>query len=147
MNIKELLEEDLGTTLSTFNEPFNYVGRSELELDGGQKMIWLYNDEDGILSVMPDDEELVLFDKVDEALEAEGETILYLNKEYEFSYEDAGKVSVIEGDSVTEVDDRYMFSDYEAADGRIIRLVSNENTGEKGTYFGRVVAEEDLAKI
>lgn len=147
MTISDLLEKELGTNVSVFNEPFHYVGRSELELDGGQKMLWLYDDDGGMLSITPEDEELVLFEKLDEELEPDGEMILYQNEEFEFSYEDAGNVTSMEGDSVTEEEDRYMFSDYESADGRVIRVVSNENTGEAGGYLGRVVAEEDLAEI
>ena len=147
MTIEQLLKLELGRSVSVFNEPFVYLGRAELDLEGGQKMIWFYNDGDGMLSVTPGDDELVIFEKIDEELEPDGEMILYQNKEYEFSYEDAGNVSALEGESITEDDDRYIFSDYESTDGKVLRVVSNENTGENGAYLGLVVSEDDLAEI
>jgi len=73
--------------------------------------------------------------------------VLYQNKEYEFSYEDAGAVTGVDGDAETEEGDRYLFSDYESQDGRLIRLLSNENTGEVSAYVGQVVSEDDLSEI
>ncbi len=147
MKIKDLLSLEVGESVSVFNEPFEYVGHAQIELDGGQKMRWMYSEDDRMLSVTPSDDELMLFEQVEDDLEPEDEMILYLGKEYEFSYEDAGSVVGIEGDSVTEEEDRFMFADYEAAGGLIVRLISNENTGESSVYFGRMVSEDDLAAL
>ncbi|NQV89304.1 MAG: DUF4178 domain-containing protein [Parcubacteria group bacterium] len=147
MKIKDLLSLEVGESVSVFNEPFEYVGHAQIELDGGQKMRWMYGEDDRMLSVTPSDDELMLFEQIEDDLEPEDEMILYLGKEYEFSYEDAGSVVGIEGDSVTEEEDRFMFADYEAAGGLIVRLISNENTGESSVYFGRMVSEDDLAAL
>lgn len=147
MNIKDLLSLELGASVSIFNEPFAYVGHALIELDGGQKMRWIYDDNDRMLSIMPDDDELMLFEIVDDELEPDNEVILYQGKEYEFSYEDAGKVVEVEAETATEEEDRFMFADYETSGGGIVRLISNANTGESHVYWGRMVSEDDLASL
>ena len=146
MTIAELLSLDLGETVSIFNHPFTYVGRSELTLDDDSKIIWLYSDDDEMLSVSPDDEELVLFEYSEDELERD-ETIFFRGKEYEFNYENAGRISSIDGETDTEVEDRYVFNEYQSLEGERLRLISNENTGEATTYLGRTVSEEDLSEI
>ena len=147
MNIKHLLKLDLGTAISIFNEPFTYVGQAKIELDGGHTMRWLYDDDGRMISVAPQDEELILFREIENEEEPEEEVLLYQGKEYEFSYEDAGNVLETEGDSVTEEEDRFMFSDYQAAGGEIIRLIENENTGESMAYLGKFVSDEDITEM
>lgn len=147
MNIKGLFTLDIGDSASIFNEPFTYVGHAEIELDAGQNMRWLYDDEGRMLSVAPEDEELILFRELDEDLEPEEGMLLYQGTEYEFEYEDAGTVLESEGDSVTEVDDRYLFSDYQAQGGEIIRLVKNANTGESSAFVGRYVSDDDVSEL
>jgi hypothetical protein len=147
MTIDDFLEKDLGVAVSVFNEPFTQIGRATITLKGGTKMIWLYDEDDRMISLVVEEDELVLFEKIHEELETDGESVLYQNKEYEFTYEDAGKVSEVTGDSETEDDDAYLFSDYESANGQLIRMIENENTGESGAYFGRVVSVDDLAEL
>jgi hypothetical protein len=146
MNIKTLLSLEIGASVSIFNEPFTYVGRTDITLDGDKELVWL-NDEEHLFCIVPDDEELILFRMIEEEIEPDDEMVLYQNKEYEFSYEDAGAVTEVTGDTDTEEGDRYMFSDYTAQDGRVIRLLSNENTGEMIAYIGQVVSEDDLSEI
>ncbi len=147
MNIKDLFTLELSHSVSVFNEPFTYVGHAQIELNGGQNMRWMYDEENRMLAVTPDDDELMLFEQIEDDLEPENEMILYLGKEYEFSYEDTGKVVGIEGESATEEDDTFMFADYEASGGLIVRLISNQNTGESSIYLGRMVSEDDLAAL
>jgi len=147
MNIKHLLTLELGDAISIFNEPFTYVGHAKIELDSGHKLRWLYDDEGRMLSIAPQDEELILFHEVEDEIEPEEEMILFQGKEYEFSYEDAGNVLEVEGDSATEEEDRFMFSDYQAAGGEIIRLIENENTGESSAYTGIFVSDEDVSEM
>jgi len=147
MNITSLLSLEIGASVSIFNDPFTYLGRSDITLDGDKKLVWFFDDSERMLSIVPDDEELVLFRLIDEEVEPDDEMVLYQNKEYEFSYEDAGAVTGVDGDAETEEGDRYLFSDYESQDGRLIRLLSNENTGEVSAYVGQVVSEDDLSEI
>ncbi len=146
MNISQLLLTELGESVSVLNQPFQYMGRAEVTLDDGTKIFWLYNDNEGLLSVAPDTEELILFDRVHDEVEP-SDVILYQGKEFEFNYEDAGNVTAIEGDSETEEDDRYLFTDYQSKDGQTLRLISNENTGEAGVYFGKILSEDDISEI
>ncbi len=146
MKISDLLAMELGESVSIANEPFTKMGQAELKLDDGTKMFWLYDDEDHMLSVAPDDEELMLFQQIQEEVEP-SETILFQSKEYEFSYEDGGIVKHIEGDPLVEEEDRNVFSDYQSKDGEIVRLITNENSGEVTGYAGRTVSEEDLSEI
>ena len=53
---EQFLSLELGDAVSVFNVPFTYVGRSEVTLDYHAKIFWLYNDDDEMLSVAPDDE-------------------------------------------------------------------------------------------
>ena len=146
MTINDLLSLELGDAVSVFNVPFTYVGRSEVTLDDHAKIFWLYNDDDEMLSVAPDDEELVLFEKQEDEVEPD-DSVLFHGKEYEFSYEGAGNITNIEGKAETEQDDRYLFTEYQSAEGERLRLISNENTGETVVYLGKIVSEDDLSEI
>ncbi|NQV89775.1 DUF4178 domain-containing protein [Candidatus Uhrbacteria bacterium] len=147
MNVKQLFKLELGAGISIFNEPFTYVGHAQIELDGGHTMRWLYDDEGRMLSISPHEEELILFREVDDEIEPEEEMILFQGKEYEFNYEDAGNVIGVEGESATEEEDRFMFTDYQATGGGIIRLIENENTGESTAYVGVFVSDEDVTQM
>lgn len=147
MNIKRLLKLQLGEAVSVFNDPFTYVGQAKIQLDSGHTLRWLYDDEEQLLSVDPKDDELILFEELEDELEPEDEIIVFQGKEYEFDYEDAGNVLETEGESDAEEDTRFLFSDYQAQGGEIIRLIENENTGETNVYMGRYVSEEDIIEM
>ncbi len=136
-----------GGSVSVLNEPFAFKGKAEFTLDGGETRHWIFNDEAVMLSLNPKDEELVLFEALDEELEPDTDIILYQGKEYEFSYEDAGTVSHVEGEVPLDEEERYMFTDYESDAGELVRLVKNDNTGEVKTYHGRVLSEDDIASL
>lgn len=146
MDIKDLLEITLSKSISVFNEPFRYMGRAEITLDNGAVLYWMYDDGDVMFAVAPDEEELVLFHKIEEEIEP-SDVILYQNKEYEFSYEDAGKITEIIGNPEADEDDRYLFSDYQSQDGETIRIITNENTGEIHKYIGKTISEDDLTTV
>lgn len=146
MTISDLLALEHSESVSISNKPFTYLGRSEVKLDDGSKVYWLYNEDDDLFSVSPDEEELVLFEILEEDVEPD-DTVFFRGKEYEFSYENAGKIVGVEGEADTELDDRYLFSEYESAEGERLRLITNENTGEVEAYLGRTVSEDDLSEI
>jgi len=146
MTTDELLSVEIGSRVSVFNRPFHYAGRTALMLDDGSQMFWLYGENDQLLSVSPDEEELILFEALEDEIESD-DSVFFRGKEYEFSYENAGKISAVEGEADTEPDDRYLFSEYEATDGEVLRLVTNENTGQVAGYIGRTVSEDDLSEI
>ena len=146
MDINSLFKLEIGDTVRVFNEVLTLVGRSTITLEGEEEIVWLFDENNRMLAVSPAEEELVLFEAIDEELEPDGEGVLYQGNEYEFNYEDSGTVTDVEGDSVTEPEDRYLFTDYQAKSGNVLRIVSNENTGEVGSYYGQTVSEEDLSE-
>ena len=111
MKISDLLAMKLGESVSVANMPFTKIGQAEITLDDGTTMFWLYDDEDNMLSVAPKEDEIVLFHQITEEIEP-SEIILFQNKEYEFSYEDAGVVKQVDGDTLLEEEDRNGFSDF-----------------------------------
>ena len=148
MKIEELLHHlEPGAQVTVTNKPFQFTGKGKLTLDGGDLRYWLANDEGGMLAISPDDEEIVSFERVDEELEPEDGIVLHRGKEHEFTYEDSGAVTEVIGEASVEEDDRYGFSDYEDEDGAIVRLVTNENTGDLTAYYGHVVVEEDILPV
>ncbi len=146
MTINELLSAELGGTVSVFNHPFTYVGRSELTLDDESTVFMLYSDDDEMLAISPAEEELILFESLEDEIEPD-DSVFFRGKEYEFNYENAGKITGVDGAAETELDDRYLFSEYQSAEGERLRLVTNENTGEVTAYLGRTVSEDDLTEI
>jgi len=146
MKISDLLAMELGESVSIANEPFTKMGQAEIKLDDGTKMFWLYDDEDKMLSVAPEEDELMFFQQIQEELEP-SETILFQSKEYEFSYEDGGIIKQVEGDALVEEEDHNAFSDYQSKDGETVRIITNENSGEVISYSGRTVSEDDLSEI
>lgn len=147
MNIKRLYKLDLGDVVNVFNKPFVYVGHAQIELDSGHRQRWLYDDEGRMLSVSPQDEELILFREIEDELEPEDERLTYQEKEYQFESEEAGNVLESEGETVAEEDDRFLFSDYQTQAGEIIRLIENETTGESSAYIGTYASDEDVTEV
>lgn len=147
MNIKHLYKLKLGEAVTVFHKPFVYVGHAQIELDSGLRQRWLYDDEGRMLCVSPQDEELILFREIVDELEPEEEMLMYQDKEYQFESEGAGNVLESEGEAVAEEDDRFLFSDYQAKGGGIIRLIENETTGESSAYIGSYATGEDLAEM
>ncbi|HBK35018.1 hypothetical protein A2239_04350 [Candidatus Uhrbacteria bacterium RIFOXYA2_FULL_40_9] len=147
MDIKTLISLEPGDSVSAFNEPLHCTGKVKIILDGGDERYWLIDEEGGMLSLAPEDDEIILFGPVDEILEPQEEVILHGNKEYEFSYEDTGISKEVAGEVMAEADDHFQFSDYESTDGRIVRIVENQNTGEISRYEGQMISEEDISEL
>ena len=144
MTIADLLALKPDTNLTVLNKPLTYVGTCTLALDGDGERSWLYGEDGEVIAVSVDDEEMIFFEAIDEELEPADGMVLYRGNEFEFSYEDAGAVTNVTGKVETEEDDRYGFSDYESDEGRVVRFVTNENTGEIRAYFGVIAGEDDI---
>jgi len=148
MTINELIDHlQSGNDVTISNTPFSFAGKAQVELDGKDIRYWLFGENGELLSVSPEDEEIIFFQAIDEDLEPDDEVILYQTQEFEFSYSDAGVAKDVEGDIDTEEDDRFSFADYEADDGERIRIVTNVNTGLIKAYNGTVVVEEDIIAV
>ncbi|MFH1404773.1 MAG: hypothetical protein ABIH21_01585 [Patescibacteria group bacterium] len=148
MDINELITSvQPGAELNISNTPFSYTGTSRITLDSGDVLHWLYSGDERLLAIAPTDEELIIFTSIDEEMEPDGTTVLYQGKEHEFSYEDTGVVTYVDGELNAEEEDRVSFSDYESAEGGVVRLVTNENTGESQAYVGTVIIEDEISLI
>ena len=148
MKIEEILHHlKPGTELMIANRPFTFGGKAKVELDGGDLRYWLYDKEGSMLAVSPEDEEIVLFESVGEELEPEDEIVTYDGKDYEFSYDDAGRVASVEGEADVEEDARYKIADYESDGGSLVRLLTNEDTEDVYAYEGSVVVEDDVVSV
>lgn len=147
MTIDEILSAKLGSECTVHNEPFSLSGRATLTLDGGETREWLYDADGDLLAVSPGDEEIIRFEEIEEEVEPQGDTVLYGGKEYEFSYEDSGTVSAVDGRAGLEEEDRVTFSEYLSEDGERLRVVTGENRGETAAYLGDTVVEEDILAV
>lgn len=147
MTIKDLWKLHLGDALKIGTDPFTYVGHAQIEIDDGAKLRWFYDDEGNLFSVSLKDEELIFFKEIDDEVEPEGDTVVFKDKEYEFTSEDAGVVMDTNGESVAEVNDTFLVSDYQTPEGEILRIINNEETGENLVYLGRYVSEDDVTEL
>ncbi|MBI5794412.1 DUF4178 domain-containing protein [Candidatus Uhrbacteria bacterium] len=147
MTIKELFKLKLGESVRVANKSFTYVGHAKIELDSDRTIRWLYNDENGMLSISPEDEEIMLLQEVETDLEPDGDTITFKEKEYEFLSEESGAVVDTHGESVAEPDETFLISDYQTTDGEILRIVNNEASGENLVYEGKYVSEDDIVEL
>jgi hypothetical protein len=147
MDTIDLTTLEVGQTISAYNKPFTCAGKVVIVLESGEEMIWLMSNQDTMISLVPNEEEYILFDVLEEEIEATHESQLFNGKEYEFNYEDAGRVSESAGEALADEDDHFQFSDYESDDGERMRVIVNQNTGDKSSFIGGVISEEDLREI
>ncbi|PIX62623.1 hypothetical protein CO057_02645 [Candidatus Uhrbacteria bacterium CG_4_9_14_0_2_um_filter_41_50] len=111
-------------------------------LDSAEDVYWIRNGEGRLLSVDPQSEEVILFEELEEELEAYDETLEFRGTDYEFTYEEGGKVLDEDEEEVDHVD----FKEYEA-DGEIIRIAEFEVSGEIITLRGSRITEDDLQEV
>jgi hypothetical protein len=148
MKIEEIIHHlEPGADITVANSPFTLSGKVDIALEGGDIRYWLFDSEKNMLGISSEDEEIILFSHEEEELEPDAGMILFRNREYEFSYEDSGSVTKVEGELPLEEGDQTSFSDYESDSGEIVRIVTNQNSGEKTMYHGTTVVEEDILSL
>ncbi|HBO99696.1 MAG: hypothetical protein UU48_C0006G0073 [Candidatus Uhrbacteria bacterium GW2011_GWF2_41_16] len=151
MTLKQLLETTQpGQTLLAHNDPFDYQGKAEITLEGGDVIYWLFNEKDSFISVNPETDEMVDFRGVEDEVEREEDdpgTVGYEGDNYELSYEDRGTLTKIEGDIPLEEGHIFVFKDYEKEDGGLVRILENEMTGEEQIYAGSILVEEEVTLV
>jgi len=147
MTFEHLTQLQPGTEITVANNAFSCGGRAVITLEGADRRFWVFNTDGGMLSIAPNDGEIILFQEIDEEVEPEGEMVLFRNKEYEFSYEDVGSISEGEGKFAGEIEDQVTIADYEAEDGEVVRIVTNQNTGDSLAYLGNTVVEDDVQAV
>lgn len=107
-------------------------------LDTGENVFWAYGDAGMWLSVDPGGEEIMQFEDIDEELEPEDDVVVYGGNDFEFSYE--GSATLKDDETAA----MYTFREFESADGRRIRLTTDEGNGDTTVSSGSVVTEEEI---
>lgn len=151
MTTEKLLHElQPGTTLLVRNDPFEYQGRAEITLHGGDVVYWLFSDDGSFVSVNPETDEMVDFWVAEEEVESDEEepdAVGYQGDSYELSYEDKGTVTAIVGEAPVEENETYLFKDFENDDGELVRILKNEASGDEQAYNGGVLVEESVSAV
>jgi hypothetical protein len=120
------------------DKTFHPRGVEPISLETGETVYWVHSREGLWLSLDPAGEEIILFEDIDEELEAEDDIVVYGGQDYEFSYEGTATMSAEEGGKVLS------FKEFEAGSGEIIRIMEEESTGESSYAYGKKLTEEDL---
>ncbi|KKT69837.1 MAG: hypothetical protein UX09_C0033G0005 [Candidatus Uhrbacteria bacterium GW2011_GWE2_45_35] len=147
MTTNQLLALQSNTTLLVKNDPFEYKGRAEITLDGGEIIFWLFSDEAAFVSINPVTDEVVFFRQTESELEGDEEGALFEGEPFELSCKDHGTVSVITDEASLEEEDILDFTDYENKEGEIVRVVENSSTGDSQVYTGIVLVEEETKVV
>jgi len=154
MNLNEIKEfGEPGHELLVQNSPFEITGRLTLTLEGGEYNYWLLSGDSRMMSLNPDADEVIIFNRVaddlngeEEAISGDEEAVVVQGKEYEFTYEDGGTISDLEGETDLDLEDEVNFRDFEAEDGEKVRQATIMPSGDTFNYIGQVALEEDIMK-
>jgi hypothetical protein len=147
MTTEELLSLPSNTTLLVKNDPFEYKGRAEITLEGGEIEHWLFSDEGAFISVNPETDEKVYYRLAESEFESDEEGAVYEGEPYESTYKDHGTVTAITDGAAFEEEDVLDFQDYENDEGELIRDLENSSTGDKQVYTGMVLVEEEVKVV
>lgn len=147
MTTEQLLSLKSNTILLVKNDPFEYRGKAEITLEGGDIIFWLFSDEGTFLCVNPDTDEVIYFRPTESELEGDEEGVAFGGEPYELSYEDKGTVTKIFDETAVEENDILNFSDYENDEGDLVRASENESTGESTVFTGNILVEEETAVV
>jgi len=112
------------------------------KLKTGESLYWARNESGRWLSVDEASEEVILFEEVEEEVDTQDETVVFQNRDFEFSYEGEGTLVDEDGTELEQI----RYKDYEA-DGEILRVVEAEVTGEQVVSLGQVVAETEIGEV
>ncbi len=127
-----------GTDIVVRDKTFHPRSVETVILDSGENVFWAYGDAGIWLSVDPGGEEIMQFEDIDEELEPEDDVVVYGGNDFEFSYE--GSATLKDDETAA----MYTFREFESADGRRIRLTTDEGNGDTTVSSGSVVTEEEI---
>jgi hypothetical protein len=148
MTIEDILHHtEPGDELTVDNEPFSYKSKIVVTLDGGDIVHWLYSEDDNILSISPVADEILFFRFLDEDVEPDEDGVFIGGIAYESSYEDNGVGTEVVGEVNAEEEDKFQFREYESENGERVRLLTNESNGEVLAYIGKLLVDDDVAKL
>tara|TARA_Y100000031_G_scaffold140176_1_gene167630 strand:- start:1049 stop:1495 length:447 start_codon:yes stop_codon:yes gene_type:complete len=145
MTINDIFEHaKVGGQLQVLNSPFVYDGKITLTLEGGDKLFWIFSEDDRMLSVNPTTEEVIAFIPLEENVEGDAEAVMHHGEEYEFSYEDKGQVELAEDGADYDEGSQVTFKDFESEDGEIIRLATSTHLEDPINFIGKATLEDDI---
>ena len=145
MTSEEILNAaKLGSKLQVLNSPFIYDGKVIINLEGGEKMYWIFSEEGRMLSVNPGLDEVVAFLPFEENVEGDSEALMHHGEEYELSYEDKGTVEESLDGADYDNDSRLSWRDFEAEGGEIIRIVHSTHVEDPINFIGQATLEDDI---
>jgi hypothetical protein len=151
MTSEELLHHvEPGTTLLVRNDAFDYAGKAEVTLDGGDVVYWLFAEDGSFVSVNPQTDEMVDFWTTGEELEREEEepdVVGYQGENFELSYHDRASVTKVVGEVPVDEGEVYVFQDFENDDGELVRILQNEASGDEQAFTGGILIEEHVAVV
>jgi hypothetical protein len=136
-----------GCKLQVLNSPFVYDGKVTINLEGGEKMYWIFSQEDRMLSVNPGLDEVVAFLPFEEDVEGDSEALMHRGEEYEFSYEDKGSVEGSLDGADYDEGAKITLRDFEAEDGEIIRVANSTHLEDPINFIGQAALEDDILQV
>ena len=144
MTTNELIEHlEPGSKLAVQNEPFHYVGKAELKMRGGDQVCWLYDRHKAVLSINLETDEICIFWPVGEEVDVSEDVAIYGTDQFESSFNDEGHVFTISGDAPFEKES-IRLKEYQNDEGKRLRVIQLQNTGQEHFSIGSVLLEEDI---
>lgn len=142
MTLSELVQAiSEGLDLTVEGVPLSFESVEEVKLSTDDMLYLAFAESGALLSVDPTNEECYLLDRCDEEMDLSEDLQVFNGSDYEFSTEEEGRVLVNDdfADGVT-------IRDYQASNGRIIRGIEYQGTGDLYIFEGNVVSEDDIVE-
>ena len=145
MTTNELIEHlEPGSQLAVQNEPFHYVGKAEVKMRGGDQVCWLYDRRKAVLSINLETDEIFIFWPVGEEADVSEDVALYGIDQFESLSTDEGHVHTITGDVPFDEKEPVRLREYQNDEGKRLRIIQLQNTGQEHMSIGETVLEEDI---
>ncbi|MDA0207828.1 MAG: hypothetical protein O3B64_00255 [bacterium] len=110
-----------------------------IELESGEEMIWIH-DEDIWISIDVASDEVLFMTEFETEIDASEDMQVHQGVEFELTFETKGNVVDEDG----EVQDSMLFRDYASEDGEIMRIAEFSVSGEVIMGVGKSVPEEEV---
>lgn len=144
MTIEETIELlKNGESITIGDKQFDPISFDEIRLISGEMLYFAEDDNQGVLlSIDQDSDEIIMFQKIEDDLEVEDETIVYGGSDYELSLESEGNI-IVDDNEIESIS----FKDFENGSGDKIRLVEYGAGGDIRGWSGSIVIEDELKEI
>ena len=142
MNVQKALDLLLGgSPVVVSGKTFTSAKLQKIHLTTAEMQYWFHGDDHIWLSIDAESEEVVMFEDIDEEVEAIDDVVPYGGEDHELSVEQSGKVLDEEDEQL----DVVQFNDYESHRGQIVRLTEYEVSEDSvDVAIGRIMTEEEI---